>query len=66
MLKGTIKWYNNQKGFGFIADENGNDIFVQQSGLNMQDNKVLEEGDAVEFEVVEEAKGLQAVNVTKL
>ena len=66
MLKGTVTWYNNRKGFGFISDENGNDIYVNQSGLNLQGDKTLEEGDVVEFEVVEEEKGPQAVNVTKL
>ena len=66
MLKGTVTWYNNRKGFGFISDENGNDIYVNQSGLNIQGDKALEEGDVVEFEVVEEEKDPQAVNVTKL
>jgi CspA family cold shock protein len=66
MNKGTVKWFNNQKGYGFISDENGNDVFVHYSGLNMEGFKSLEEGAAVEFEVVDGAKGPQATNVTKL
>ena len=64
MNKGTVKWFNNQKGYGFISDEQGNDVFVKYSGLNMEGFKSLEEGAAVEFEVVEGAKGPQATNVT--
>ena len=56
MNKGTVKWFNNQKGYGFISDEQGNDVFVHYSGLNMEGFKSLEEGAAVEFEVVEGAK----------
>ena len=66
MNKGTVKWFNNQKGYGFISDEQGNDVFVHFSGLNMEGYKSLEEGAAVEFEVTEGAKGPQATNVTKL
>ena len=66
MSKGTVKWFNNQKGYGFISDEDGNDVFVHYSGLNMEGFKALEEGQAVEFEVVNGAKGPQATNVTKL
>ena len=66
MNKGTVKWFNNQKGYGFISDEQGNDVFVHDSGLNMDGFKSLEEGQAVEFEVVNGAKGPQATNVTKL
>ena len=66
MSKGTVKWLNNQKGYGFISDENGNDVFVHYSGLNMDGFKSLEEGAAVEFDVVNGAKGPQATNVTKL
>ena len=64
MNKGTVKWFNNQKGYGFISDETGNDVFVHYSGLNMEGFKSLEEGASVEFEVVDGAKGPQATNVT--
>ena len=66
MSKGTVKWFNNSKGYGFISDENGKDVFVHYSGLNMDGFKSLEEGQAVEFDVVDGAKGPQATNVTKL
>ena len=65
-MKGTVKWFNNQKGFGFISDEEGNDVFVHYTGLNMEGFKTLEDGQAVEFEVVNGAKGPQATNVTRL
>lgn len=64
MNKGTVKWFNNQKGYGFITDEEGKDVFVHFSGLNMEGFKSLEEGASVEFEVTEGAKGPQATNVT--
>lgn len=66
MSKGTVKWFNNQKGYGFLSDESGNDVFVHYSGLNMEGFKSLEEGQAVEFEVTQGAKGPQAVNVTTI
>ena len=66
MNKGTVKWFNNQKGYGFISDEQGNDVFVHYSGLNMDGFKSLEEGAQVEFEFVNGAKGPQATNVVKL
>ncbi|XCP86937.1 cold-shock protein [Roseburia hominis] len=66
MKKGTVKWFNNQKGYGFISDETGHDVFVHYSGLNMEGYKSLEESQEVEFEVIEGEKGPQAVNVTKL
>ena len=59
MNKGTVKWFNNQKGYGFISDENGNDVFVHFSGLNMEGYKTLEEGATTEG-----TKGPQATNVT--
>ena len=61
MTKGTVKWFNGQKGFGFITDENGKDVFV---GLNMEGYKNLEENQQVEFDVVDGEKGPQATNVT--
>lgn len=66
MNKGTVKWFNNQKGFGFICDENGKDIFVHYSGVNMEGFKSLNEGDVVEFDIIEGEKGPQAINVTKI
>ena len=66
MKTGTVKWFNAKKGYGFISDENGDDIFVHFSALNMSGFKVLEEGEKVEFEVIEGEKGPQAANVTKL
>ena len=65
-MKGTVKWFNNQKGYGFISDEQGNDVFVHYSGLNMDGFMSLDEGAEVEFDVVNGAKGPQATNVTKL
>jgi len=66
MKEGTVKWFNAKKGFGFISDAEGNDIFVHFSALNMEGFKVLEDGDKVQFEVVEVEKGPQAANVTKI
>ena len=66
MQNGTVKWFNNQKGYGFLSDSEGKDIFVHYSNLNMDGFKTLEEGQAVEIEVINGAKGLQAVNVSKL
>jgi len=66
MSKGTVKWFNNQKGYGFILDEAEKDVFVHYSGLVMDGYKTLEEGQAVEFELTEGAKGPQAINVVKL
>ena len=65
-MKGTVKWFNKKKGYGFISDEQGNDVFVHYSGLNMDGFKSLAEGAEVEFDVVNGAKGPQATNVTKL
>ena len=66
MNKGTVKWFNNQKGYGFISDEQGHDVFVHYSGIAAEGFKSLEEGQAVEFEVTEGEKGPQAVNVVRL
>ena len=65
-MKGTVKWFNNQKGYGFISDENGKDVFVHYSGLEMEGYKTVEEGQAVEFEVVDGAKGPQAIHVKRV
>ena len=65
-MKGTVKWFNAKKGFGFISDQDGNDVFVHFSALQMDGFKVLDEGDQVEFEVIDGDKGPQAANVTRL
>lgn len=65
-MKGKVKWFNAKKGFGFISDEEGQDIFVHFSALNMEGFKVLEDGEEVEFDVIEGEKGPQATNVTKI
>lgn len=64
-MQGTVKWFNNQKGFGFICDEAGNDVFVHYSGIQTEGFKSLEEGQKVEFDITEGAKGPQAINVVK-
>ena len=66
MAKGTVKWFNNQKGFGFITGEDGKDVFVHFSGLNMEGFKTLEEGQNVEYDVTEGENGPQATNVTAI
>ena len=66
MNKATVKWFDSKKGYGFISDESGKDIFVHFSGLNMDGFKSLDDGQAVEFDVIEGEKGPQAVNVNKL
>jgi len=66
MQRGRVKWFNAEKGFGFIERENGNDVFVHFSAIAMDGFKTLEEGAEVEFEVVEGAKGPQAANVHKI
>ena len=63
MNNGTVKWFNAQKGYGFISDESGKDVFVHYSGLNMEGYKNLEENQKVEFDVVDGEKGPQATNV---
>ena len=65
-MTGTVKWFNNQKGYGFISDSEGNDIFVHYSGLVMDGFKTLEEGQAVQFDVVQGNRGEQAANVVRL
>jgi CspA family cold shock protein len=64
MSNGIVKWFNASKGYGFIEQENGSDVFVHHSGINAAGYKTLNEGDRVTFEVVQGAKGLAAANVT--
>ena len=66
MEKGKVKWFNSEKGFGFIERENGNDVFVHFSAILGEGYKTLEEGQVVNFEVEEGARGPQAANVEKL
>lgn len=66
MEKGKVKWFNAEKGFGFIEREEGNDVFVHFSAIMMDGYKSLAEGTEVEFEVVDGAKGPQAANVKAL
>ncbi|HEX8960291.1 MAG TPA: cold-shock protein [Geobacteraceae bacterium] len=66
MEKGTVKWFNDGKGFGFLQQENGEDVFVHFSAINGEGFKTLAEGDRVTFEVVKGPKGLQAANVTRI
>ncbi len=65
MEKGTVKWFNAEKGYGFISRENGEDVFVHFSAITMDGFKTLEEGQEVEFEIVDGEKGPQATNVSK-
>ncbi len=63
MTQGTVKWFNGDKGFGFISVEGGNDIFVHYSAIQSDGFRTLEEGQRVEFEIVEGQRGPQAANV---
>lgn len=65
-MRGTVKWFNAKKGFGFISDADGNDVFVHFSALKMDGFKVLEDNEAVEFDVIEGEKGPRAANVVRL
>ena len=65
MLQGKVKWFNESKGFGFIEQEEGNDVFVHYTAIAGDGFKTLAEGDAVEFEIVDGPKGPAAANVTK-
>ncbi len=64
-LKGTVKWFNNAKGYGFIGRDDGPDVFVHYSAIASEGYKSLQEGDVVEFEIVQGQKGPQASNVSK-
>jgi len=66
MVKGTVKWFNASKGYGFLSQENGEDVFVHYSALQGDGYKSLNEGEAVEFEVTNGPKGLQAASVVKV
>ncbi|MCP5051162.1 MAG: cold shock domain-containing protein [bacterium] len=66
MPKGKVKWFNSQKGYGFIEMDNGKDIFVHYNAIQGQGFKTLEEGDAVEFEIQQSDKGEKAENVTRI
>ena len=65
-VTGTVKWFNNEKGYGFIDQDNGEDIFVHYSAIKQDGYKTLCDGQKVEFELVETTKGLQALNVVGL
>ena len=66
MARGTVKWFSNQKGYGFITPESGKDVFVHHSEIQGEGYKTIEEGQAVEFEIVSGPKGEQAKNVVKI
>jgi CspA family cold shock protein len=63
MANGTVKWFNDAKGFGFISQEGGEDVFVHHTAIQMEGFRTLKEGQKVEFDVVQGPKGLQAANV---
>jgi CspA family cold shock protein len=66
MAQGTVKWFNDAKGYGFISQEGGKDVFVHHQAIQSEGFRSLAEGDQVEFEVVQGPKGPQAANVRKL
>ncbi|HEU4965599.1 MAG TPA: cold shock domain-containing protein [Bacilli bacterium] len=64
-MQGRVKWFNNEKGYGFIEREDGEDVFVHYSAIQTEGFKSLNEGDPVEFDIVEGTRGPQAANVTR-
>lgn len=66
MARGKVKWFNNQKGYGFIAQDSGKDVFVHHSAIKAEGYRTLEEGQEVEFEIEQGPKGDQAINVVKI
>jgi len=64
-MQGKVKWFNKEKGYGFIEREGGDDVFVHFSAIQQEGFKTLQEGELVEFEIVEGPKGFQAANVSK-
>jgi CspA family cold shock protein len=65
-LQGTVKWFNSEKGYGFIRVDGGNDVFVHYTAINGDGYRTLEEGQQVEFDIVEGQRGPQAANVVKM
>ncbi len=65
-VNGTVKWFNDQKGYGFITRDAGEDVFVHHSAILMSGHRTLDEGQKVEFEIERGAKGLKAVNVRRI
>jgi CspA family cold shock protein len=66
MAEGVVKWFNDSKGFGFLRQENGEDVFVHFSAIQQEGFKTLKEGERVSFDIVQGPKGLQAANVVKI
>ena len=65
-MTGTVKWFNKKKGYGFILDPEGKDVFVHWSGIQMEGFKTIDEGEKVEFDLIEGEKGRQAIHVTRI
>ncbi len=65
-MQGIVKWFNNQKGYGFISQEDGSEVFVHFTGISGEGFRSIEEGQKVEYDVVDGNKGPQAVNVTRV
>jgi CspA family cold shock protein len=66
MVKGTVKWFNEKKGYGFLSQEDGDDVFVHYTSIQQEGFKTLKEGQSVQFEIQDGPKGPQAVNVTAI